>query len=937
MARGPKKKCKIAAVAAFAVLAVPGTALASTASVSGGVLTYTAVTGEQNNVSVFRDSGDAMSTVRVRDTGSNTAANPAQAIVISPTAPGCEAITPNEVRCAGGGSVTAFLGDQDDALNATAAPAAGVMGNSANPVALTGIANTVNAGVGGDTITGSDAADALNGEDGNDPISGGPGVDTITGGAGTDTLNGDAGADTITDGTGADTVTGGADNDTIVAGAANQGADVYSGNGGLDLVDYSARTNAVAVSTGGGADDGELALPAAGGAPPVPAEGDNVDNTIESVSTGSGNDTVTVDAPAAGSSNGGTINTGGNTPVFNPDGPGADLVSFQNRITGVTVTLDGAAGGATGSAEALSVVNAENLVGTPQRDVLAGNAGANQIKALGGNDSVSGGGGNDTLNIGTGTATGELAGMSAGTGEPDGADAFTGGDGTDVLSYRRRANAVNINQNGTADDGSIIGDEDGPNTPVAPDAAQDNVGADIETIGGTEGDDMIQLAGADNTVFPYEGVDVVRTGDGNDTIDDGFFANRTDASPGPGRTPAGFFGGSSSTGADIIDGEGGTDLITYLARVPGQSINVTVGAGADDGILNEGDNVSAATENVTTSSGNDTVTGNGSANVIDTRGGSDVINAGVGDDTLIPGDGPDIANGGDGNDQFTASDTPGTSSGDTYNGDAGTDTASYAARNGGVRVTIDNAADDGTITGDQLEGDNVTTTIENVTGGNGSDELEGSASDNVLSGGPGNDTIDPGAGLDTVDGGSGADTLRTRDNQVDAASCGSGNDALLADGGDTVAAPNDCERLTRDTNQGPGGATGGSGNNGAQGTNGTNGSNGPAGAQGPAGPAGPVGPVGPAGRNGTNGAPGPQGPAGPRGATGLTGQITSVRVVSSTRRAVRVLVTRGKTGVGSRRVTLRVGGKSYRGTTNSSGRVTIRIPRRGTVRVSSIV
>jgi Ca2+-binding RTX toxin-like protein len=100
---------------------------------------------------------------------------------------------------------------------------------------------SVDAGGGGDVLTGSNGRDALNGGGGDDEIDGRAGTDYLNGGPGADVLDG--------------------------------------GNGPLDKVYYTERTEDVHVSSDGVADDGAV------------GEGDNVLN-VEDILTGSGNDTI---------------------------------------------------------------------------------------------------------------------------------------------------------------------------------------------------------------------------------------------------------------------------------------------------------------------------------------------------------------------------------------------------------------------------------------------------------------------------------------------------------------------------------------------------------------------------------------------------------------------------------------------------------------------
>ena len=126
--------------------------------------------------------------------------------------------------------------------------------------------------------------------------------------------------------------------------------------------------------------------------------------------------------------------------------------------------------------------------------------------------------------------------------------------------------------------------------------------------------------------------------------------------------------------------------------------------------------------------------------------GNDVITGSAGDDFLIGLDGNDILIGGAGADTL-----------DGDNGDdlgvRGNDTASYVTATAGVFASLANPSGN---TGDAA-GDTYIN-IENLTGSNFDDRLEGLGNNNVLDGGAGNDILVGGAGADTLIGGSGIDT-----------------------------------------------------------------------------------------------------------------------------------------------------------------------------------
>jgi Ca2+-binding RTX toxin-like protein len=136
---------------------------------------------------------------------------------------------------------------------------------------------------------------------------------------------------------------------------------------------------------------------------------------------------------------------------------------------------------------------------------------------------------------------------------------------------------------------------------------------------------------------------------------------------------------------------------------------------------------------------------------IDTGDGNDTISLTTSTPaTISDGPGDDTVTGGSGADTFLA----GTGK-DVFNGGSGTDRVSYAGRAGAVTASIDGVANDGA----PGELDNVTTTVEQLEGGEGDDSLTGSTAANRLVGGYGDDSLNGSSGDDQLDGGPGADDL----------------------------------------------------------------------------------------------------------------------------------------------------------------------------------
>jgi Ca2+-binding RTX toxin-like protein len=145
-------------------------------------------------------------------------------------------------------------------------------------------------------------------------------------------------------------------------------------------------------------------------------------------------------------------------------------------------------------------------------------------------------------------------------------------------------------------------------------------------------------------------------------------------------------------------------------------------------------------ENVTGSAHHDTLEGDDDANVLKGLFGDDTLKGLGGADALYGGGDNDTLKGGGG-------------SADVLDGGDGIDTASYAESDEGVFVSIIG----GTAWGGDAEGDTLIE-IENLTGSDHDDELEGDDGVNVLRGSSGDDELEGRGGADTLNGGVGSDT-----------------------------------------------------------------------------------------------------------------------------------------------------------------------------------
>jgi Ca2+-binding RTX toxin-like protein len=407
----------------------------------------------------------------------------------------------------------------------------------------------VSLGAGNDTFSGSGGYGTGNayagvltvyGGDGNDTISGGTGADILNGGDGNDTLRGalDAAGDTA-----ADTLNGDAGNDTFDCGNASNGGDVMNGGAGTDTVSYAGRTNALTVTMGAGANDGEA------------GENDTIAADVEVVVGGAGNDTLTGSANADtiyGGPGNDTI-TGGDgddtlhgdagddtfvcgadadgADVFN-GGAGTDTVTYAARGVGedVTVTIDNVANdGESGELDNVKT-DVENLIGGAGDDNFTGSASANVLTGGAGDDTLNGGAGDDTF----------LEGAA-----DSGSDTFIGGTGTDTVDYSARTGDLTITMDGTADDG-LAGE-------------LDNVGTDIENVLCGSGDDTVTGNALANLIEGGAGDDTLSGGAGNDELYGGAGDDILDGGAGDD-----ILDGGSDTTADVLDcGPGEGDIAIF--------------------------------------------------------------------------------------------------------------------------------------------------------------------------------------------------------------------------------------------------------------------------------------------------------------------------------------------------------------------------------------
>jgi Ca2+-binding RTX toxin-like protein len=438
-------------------------------------------------------------------------------------------------------------------------------------------------------------------------------------------------------------------------------------------------------------------------------------------------------------------------------GDGDDSVS--SGAVGLPLTI----AGGDGNDQLQGSAGADRLDGGAGHDGLDAAEGADELVGGPGDDDLSAGPGDDTLDGGDGVDVfdGDLGNdrITAGAGDDvadggEGNDLLAGGDGADTLAGSAGDDALaggpGVDRI-TGDEGAdtLAGDTDGDDLDAGPgdDVAAGGDGNDV--LRNPEGPDRADGGAGDDRVEGGSGAESLSGGDGNDVIDAAGGGDSVSGGAGDDRVDGG-------DGADVVAGGAGRDVVEFLSAL--QGLRVSLNGLADDGGPGEGDNVAADVEVLQGADADDVLVGGTAPVQLLGAGGNDQLTGGSAADVLEGGDGDDMLDGGGGADRIV--------------GGSGQDTASYAARTRGVRVTVGAGADDG----EAREGDDVAADVERVVGGRG------------------DDTLVARVGVDSIlQGGDGDDLLRLRDarSSLDSAICGAGSDLVEGDVADDVRA--DCE------------------------------------------------------------------------------------------------------------------------------------------------
>jgi Ca2+-binding RTX toxin-like protein len=653
-------------------------------------------------------------------------------------------------------------------------------------------------GLGGDDIL---TIDESNGAMPAALMFGGDGNDTITGGSGNDMLFGQAGNDTLLGKGGNDLLFGGAGNDTLIGGA---GDDQMFGEAGNDRMIWNPGDGTDLMEGGDGNDTAEV----------------NGGNGAENFTITANGTRVRFDriSPAPFSLDIGTTEN----LVVNANG-GDDVITAGNGLANlIKLTIDGGAGN-------------DTITGGDGNDTLLGGDGNDIITGGRGNDTALLGAGNDTFVWNPGDGSDTVEGQSGTdtlqfNGSNVGENIDLSANGSRARLFRNVGNVtmdlngmeqVNIVALGGADN-ITIGDLTktgiklvNVDLSATPGSGQGDAQADNVSVNGTGGNDQIQISSSGTSItvaglaaqIGIVGTDagdrlIVSAGNGNDTINaSGVQTSNMNLVLDGGAGNDAITGGG---GDDMLLGGDGNDTVTG-----GRGNDVAfLGAGNDTFIWNPGD----GSDTVEGQDGADTLVFNGSnasENMDISANGSRVrLSRDVGAITMdINGVEKIQLNAVGGADTITVNDLSGTSvtqvaidlgampgnpGGDGQrdtviaNGTQADDHISVVNSGGSVvvkglaaLVSIANAEAGDALVVNGLGGNDVidASAIKagqiqlTLNGGDGNDQIIGSAGDDLVNGGRGNDVAflgagndtfvwNPGDGSDIVEGQGGTDTLQ---------------------------------------------------------------------------------------------------------------------------------------------------------------------------------
>ena len=724
-----------------------------------------------------------------------------------------------------GQNVTASL-NNDATGNGT------VSGGIASDI-YTGIQN-LTGGAGDDHLTGNIHANRLIGGDGNDTLVGGGGTDTLDGGTGVDTASFaglqavnvklDAnGNGTATSSSGDVTLTSienliGTDHDdtfqvsTLPSESGGVKSGVIKGGAGTDTLIYNV------------SDDLNVDLQSG-----TVNNIANILDSIENITTGSGNDTIVAS----------------NDVNYIDGGAGNNTVDFKHATSGITANIQNSAGETTvsGGSGADVLRNIQNINGSDFSDTITVGNFNSEIDARDGNNLIVAGTstGNSTYNIIAGTGNDTISALGSGNNTIDAGDGNNNveagngnnqidtGSGNDIIKTGNGNNTIDA---GNGNNNVTVGN--GQNNIITG-VGNDNIkaGTGVNTIASGAGNDSIEVGNANSTIDGGLGVDNLFYNVGNTVVTADLATGIVNGVGGRVtgienlRTANGadvLIGNASDNileggaGPDIIDGSAGTDTASYENSAAGVVVKLTNAVVAGVGGLNQqgisgdatGDTLTNI-DNLRGSANGDGLYGNELNNLIEGLGGNDTLEGMGGSDTLIGGAGENTATflHASAAVNINLANTSTISVSHTADFTTSKIAASVNTTYGsvsGVSYLVDIRHLIGTDFNDTIVGDNQNNRIEGglgndyIDGGGGNDSLYGGDGNDTLLGGAGNDLLEGGAGNDSLIGGDGNDTLRG----------GTGDDTLIGGAGnDVLDGGNGNDRI--DARQGQDIVTGGNG------------------------------------------------------------------------------------------------------------------------------
>jgi Ca2+-binding RTX toxin-like protein len=322
--------------------------------------------------------------------------------------------------------------------------------------------------------------------------------------------------------------------------------------------------------------------------------------------------------------------------------------------------------------------------------------------------------------------------------------------------------------------GPVVADI-GEGTASAPGEGTDRIDG-ATGLSGSDFDDTLTAGGTTARLSGRGGADVLTGGPAADSITGGAGDDTVHAGGGDDML-FDSAGEDEPSGNDLLDGDEGTDRITYSGAVPVEvdlaldratgygvdalpDVEDVEGTNAPDVLLgDDGPNYLYAGD------GEDLLRGRGGDDLVVDRfdyndGQTDRLFGDAGDDGLTGGGRRDEIDGGEGNDRMSHGETGSGGPGDDLfigvwtdaDGGDGTDTVTFQHMGA---ATVDLEAGTVSSTG---AGGNVAS-IENVIGSPFGDTISGSEGPNVIEGARGDDVLDGRGGDDMLDGGGGGDRL----------------------------------------------------------------------------------------------------------------------------------------------------------------------------------